>query len=284
MTDGGPPQRTWSMCHRPRSGSRGGAGDGFAVEQNGGVGDAELVTRLRQAGVGRGDLVGLAVSPDGTVAVSTDAVAAGWVGDPLASWASRMRRSGRGGLPGRRRMRSGWSRGGCDSRRAGMSRRCTGCCSAGGARILASPGRTCAGCRSTGCPRLGQPRPWAWPTCSTRRGRKNPRRRGRKRPTTRGRSGRTAICGLTGPAAAGPGRLSGCWPGRGLPGRRRSCSGPPLRPTLPGPEAEQAGPEAERAGPRRSGRGRRRSGRGQRPGAPRQRRSGWGLGGRDRAG
>jgi DNA polymerase family A len=45
------------------------------------VGDAELVIRLRQAGVGRGDLVGLAVSPDGTVAVSTDAVAAGWVGD-----------------------------------------------------------------------------------------------------------------------------------------------------------------------------------------------------------
>jgi DNA polymerase-1 len=45
------------------------------------VGDVELVTRLRQAGAGRGDLVGLAVSPDGTVAVSTDAVAAGWVGD-----------------------------------------------------------------------------------------------------------------------------------------------------------------------------------------------------------
>jgi DNA polymerase I len=56
------------------------AGDGFAVEHNGGVGDAELVTRLRQAGVGRGDLVGLAVSPDGTVAVAVDAVAAGWVG------------------------------------------------------------------------------------------------------------------------------------------------------------------------------------------------------------
>jgi DNA polymerase I len=46
----------------------------------GGVGDAELVTRLRQAGVGRGDLVGVAVSPDGTVAVSTDAATAGWVG------------------------------------------------------------------------------------------------------------------------------------------------------------------------------------------------------------
>ncbi|MFZ0754293.1 MAG: hypothetical protein WAN00_11050, partial [Trebonia sp.] len=50
------------------------------------MGDAELVTRLRQAGVGRGDLVGLAVSPDGTVAVSADAGAAGalvagWVGD-----------------------------------------------------------------------------------------------------------------------------------------------------------------------------------------------------------
>jgi len=34
------------------------------------VGDAELVTRLRQAGVRRGDLVGLAVAPDGTVAVA----------------------------------------------------------------------------------------------------------------------------------------------------------------------------------------------------------------------
>ena len=72
MTEDGPFRRT---------GSRGGAGAGFAVEQNGSVGDAELVTRLRQAGVGRGDLVGLAVSPDGTVAVSTDAVAVGWVGD-----------------------------------------------------------------------------------------------------------------------------------------------------------------------------------------------------------
>jgi len=68
------------MSHRPRSGSRGGAGDGFAVEQNGSVGDAKLVTRLRQAGAGRGDLVGLAVSSDGTVAVAADAVATGWVG------------------------------------------------------------------------------------------------------------------------------------------------------------------------------------------------------------
>jgi DNA polymerase I len=78
------------MSHRPPKsvddvtsttlGARGGAGDGFAVEQNGSVGDAELVTRLRQAGAGRGDLVGLAVSPDGTVAVATDAVAAGWAG------------------------------------------------------------------------------------------------------------------------------------------------------------------------------------------------------------
>src|SRR5579871_2513387 len=50
-----------------------------AVEQNGSVGDAELVTRLRQAGVGRGDLVGLAVAPDGTAAVAADP-AAGWVG------------------------------------------------------------------------------------------------------------------------------------------------------------------------------------------------------------
>lgn len=40
------------------------------VEQNRGVSDAELVTRLRQAGVGRGDLVGLAVAPDGTIAVA----------------------------------------------------------------------------------------------------------------------------------------------------------------------------------------------------------------------
>ena len=43
------------------------------------MGDAELVTRLRQAGVGRGDLVGLAVAPDGTVAVTVDEPA-GWVG------------------------------------------------------------------------------------------------------------------------------------------------------------------------------------------------------------
>jgi DNA polymerase-1 len=44
------------------------------------VGDAELVTRLRQAGAGRGDLVGLAVSADGIVAVAADGVATGWVG------------------------------------------------------------------------------------------------------------------------------------------------------------------------------------------------------------
>jgi DNA polymerase I len=56
-----------------------GTGKASAGEQNGGVGDAELVTRLRQAGVGRGDLVGLAVAPDGTVAVA--------VGDPAAGWA-----------------------------------------------------------------------------------------------------------------------------------------------------------------------------------------------------
>ncbi|HEV3067875.1 MAG TPA: DNA polymerase [Streptosporangiaceae bacterium] len=44
------------------------------------MGDAELVTRLRQAGAGRGDLVGLAVSADGIVAVAADGVATGWVG------------------------------------------------------------------------------------------------------------------------------------------------------------------------------------------------------------
>jgi DNA polymerase family A len=54
---------------------------GFAIEQNGGVGDADLVTRLRKAGVGRGGLVGLAVAPDGTIAVAADGLAAGWVGD-----------------------------------------------------------------------------------------------------------------------------------------------------------------------------------------------------------
>ena len=73
---------------------------------------------------------------------------------------------------------------------------------------------------------------------------------------TRGRSGRTAICGLTGPVAAGPGRPSGCWPGRGLPGRRRSCSGPPSRPKRaePGerPAARRAGAAAERVGLGRS--------------------------------
>jgi DNA polymerase-1 len=41
------------------------------------VGDRELVTLLRQAGVGRGDLAGLAVAPDGAVAVA--AGDAGWV-------------------------------------------------------------------------------------------------------------------------------------------------------------------------------------------------------------
>src|SRR4029077_9459408 len=90
MTDDGPPQRTWSMSHRPPKsvddvtsttfGLAWGAGEEPAGGQNRGVGDVELVTRLRQAGVGRGDLVGLAVSPDGTVAVAADAVAAGWVG------------------------------------------------------------------------------------------------------------------------------------------------------------------------------------------------------------
>jgi len=44
------------------------------------VGDAELVTQLRQAGAGRGDLVGLAVAPDGTVAVAVGGQPAGWVG------------------------------------------------------------------------------------------------------------------------------------------------------------------------------------------------------------
>jgi DNA polymerase I len=73
------------------------AGDGLAVEQNGSVGDAELVTRLRRAGVGRGDLVGLAVSPDGIVAVAVgetlsgagaavSGAAAGGAGAPAAGW------------------------------------------------------------------------------------------------------------------------------------------------------------------------------------------------------
>jgi len=44
------------------------------------VGDAELVTQLRQAAVGRGDLVGLAVAPDGTAAVAVGGQPAGWVG------------------------------------------------------------------------------------------------------------------------------------------------------------------------------------------------------------
>ena len=68
------------MSHRSRLGWRG-AGEAPAVEQNRGVGDVELVTRLRQAGVGRGDLVGLAVAPDGTVAVA--------VGDLPASYGER---------------------------------------------------------------------------------------------------------------------------------------------------------------------------------------------------
>jgi DNA polymerase I len=51
-----------------------------AGEQNGDVGDVGLVARLRQAGVGRGDLVGVAVSPDGTVAVAADDKPEGWLG------------------------------------------------------------------------------------------------------------------------------------------------------------------------------------------------------------
>ena len=48
----------------------GGAELGGWLSRMGGVGDVELVTRLRQAGAGRGDLAGLAVTPDGTVAVA----------------------------------------------------------------------------------------------------------------------------------------------------------------------------------------------------------------------
>src|SRR5262245_52357523 len=57
----------------PRGSSGWAAPDG----QNGGVGDRDLVARLGEARVGRGDLAGLAVAPDGTVAVAVGD--AGWV-------------------------------------------------------------------------------------------------------------------------------------------------------------------------------------------------------------
>ena len=47
------------------------------MSRMGPVGDVELVTRLRRAGVGRGDVVGLAVSPDGTVAVAVGEAVSG---------------------------------------------------------------------------------------------------------------------------------------------------------------------------------------------------------------
>jgi DNA polymerase I len=58
--------------------------------QNGGVGDRELVARLREAGVGRGDLVGVAVAADGTVAVAcggptTPSAATASAGEALGS-------------------------------------------------------------------------------------------------------------------------------------------------------------------------------------------------------
>ena len=48
-------------------------------QQNWTVHDQDLVTLLRQAGVARGDLAGLAVAPDGTVAVASAADSPGWV-------------------------------------------------------------------------------------------------------------------------------------------------------------------------------------------------------------
>ena len=49
----------------------------------GSVGDRDLVTRLRQAGVGRGDLVGLAVAADGIAAVvaagGSETAGPGWL-------------------------------------------------------------------------------------------------------------------------------------------------------------------------------------------------------------
>jgi DNA polymerase I len=80
---------TWSMGHRPPKsvddvtsttlGLAWGRARRPQLSRMGGVGDVGLVARLRQAGVGRGDLVGLAVAPDGTVAVAVGGPAAGWL-------------------------------------------------------------------------------------------------------------------------------------------------------------------------------------------------------------
>jgi DNA polymerase-1 len=67
------------MCTQPSTRPRCGPGSlGYprSPGRMGGVGDRELVTLLREAGVRRGDLAGLAVAPDGTVAVAVGD--AGW--------------------------------------------------------------------------------------------------------------------------------------------------------------------------------------------------------------
>ena len=232
-------QRVSTMSHRPRSGSRGGAGDGFAVEQNGSVGDAELVTRLRQAGVGRGDLVGLAVSPDGTVAVAADAVAVEWVGaagelaladdEVRPRWATWSQEDAQRLVAQGVRLATCWDV-------AAVHRLLFG-----GWR--ADPGFAWAHLR--GLPLDGVPAPGPAAAVGladlfdAAREEESPPTRTETsgRPPALGRSGRMGTCGLTGLVAAGPSPLCGCWPGRGSSCRRRSCSGPHLKP-------EQANPEA----------------------------------------
>ena len=118
-----------------------GAGRPVAVAhpwQGWSVADADLVTSLRQAGVNRGDLVALVISPafGSGLATADDAwTVAGRASRPRSD--GRMRRCGRGGWCGRARRRRGWPPTGCGWRRAGTSPPRTGCCSAAGGRIPA---------------------------------------------------------------------------------------------------------------------------------------------------
>ena len=262
------------MSHRPRSGSRGGAGAGFAVEQNGSVGDAELVTRLRQAGVGRGDLVGLAVSPDGTVAVSTDAVAAGWVGDV-----------GELGVADEE-VRPRWVTWSQEDaqRLVALGVRLSTCWDVAAVHRLlfggwrADPGFAWAHLR--GLPLDGVPAPG--PAAAA--GMADLFDAAREEESL---PARKETADDTGPVG-GDGYLRLDWTRGGWAGSPERLLAW-ARLARQAAELQRAALEADTAGAggggrRRRGRSRRRSGRGQRPGAPGQRRSGRGLGGRDRAG
>ena len=121
----------------------------------------DLVAALSLAGVGQGDLVGLVVTADGAVGGHGERRRVGRPGRRGGGLPTR--RSGPGGRCGRRRRRGRWRGRGSGWRRAGMSRRCTGCCSAGGGPTRSTRGPACTGAPPTRCPR------WpARPTCSAR--------------------------------------------------------------------------------------------------------------------